>query len=600
MTANTSKSRFPEFVIAVLLVSSVLFVGAAQCHFRPDTIWLSCLFLLPLAVQLRGLWVLRRDFKEERAQANFSMFYLLTMTLCLTSYCLLWWFYAYWEKKYRWLFNYKYDGMLEAWSSATVWLSIFSGFSLIFVIVLLLMVIRMTRAIIEGKVLNANEESTRTGWSWWNLDYLKTGATNEPFLTLVFFLTVFLGVSYLFGLALAFHDKSRPPSNPALYMSNLRILPTPIPLAGTKISTATTLPQSTPTPVHQPTPEKFVFGFVQGFASMPFDDHAFGMTSSTSAGATCEGNEPDYSMKGDAKTKTVAEWRQNWRSNCNDNQKKLKDLIDRIITLTQDQQRIHISVVGYSDKSAIGGAMYQSNYELAEARAHNTKHLIHEILTTRSSDNEWWNIDWAVQSLSNELPGSEKQVKVSLERGLDDSSAMLLKGQRPNSLNLMDYVYFANYTITTTGYGDIVPNTAYAKFICSFTNICEVFFLVVFFNVLLSLRRSEKDSQFRFTEIYRFAQRLKARVDKNARASIKRLIQDNNSTHTILTGDDLKKLVEEREAERRATLLRIEKLETEKMDRKELKTTVREAVSESVSDMTVGQHVQSIWGRIFK
>jgi len=594
MTANTSKSLFPKLVALVLVLSSMLFLVAAQSHFRPDTIWLSFLFLLPLAVQLRGLWVLQRDYKEERVQENFSMFYLLTMTLCLMSYCLLWWGYAYWEKKYKWLFNYKYDDMLEIWSSAPFWLSFFSGLSLILVIVLLLMVIRMTRAIIEGKVLNVNEESTRPGWSCWNLDYLKTGATNEPFLTLIFFLTVFLGVSYLFGLALAFHDKSRPPSNPALYMSNLRVLPSPTPVAGTIIST-------TATPPPQPTPEKFVFGFVEGFASMPFDDHAFDIASLRSADGTCKGNEPDYSMKGYSETsasarRTVAELRQSWKLNCNANQKKLKDLIDRIKMLTQDQQRIRISVVGYSDKSPIVGAMYQSNYELAEARAQNTKHLIHEILTTGSYDNELRNIDWAVQSLSNELPDSEKQVKVSLERGFDDSSSMLLKGQRPNSLNLMDYVYFANYTITTTGYGDIIPTTSYAKFICSFTNICEVFFLVVFFNVLLSLRRSEKDRQFRYGEIKQFARRLKERFDKNTRTGLKRLIQDN-SNYAVFTDDIVKKLVAQADAERQAILLRIEKLENDTADSKKM----NEKFLESLANMPFTQRLHYfLGGRIFK
>jgi hypothetical protein len=56
-------------------------------------------------------------------------------------------------------------------------------------------------------------------------------------------------------------------------------------------------------------------------------------------------------------------------------------------------------------------------------------------------------------------------------------------------LSLMDYMYFTIYTITTTGYGDIVPTTTYAKFLCSLANILEVFFLVVFFNALLSAKR---------------------------------------------------------------------------------------------------------------
>jgi voltage-gated potassium channel Kch len=58
----------------------------------------------------------------------------------------------------------------------------------------------------------------------------------------------------------------------------------------------------------------------------------------------------------------------------------------------------------------------------------------------------------------------------------------------PRALGLMDYMYFSVYTITTTGYGDIVPTTAYAKFVTSLANFCEVLFLVVFFNALISLK----------------------------------------------------------------------------------------------------------------
>lgn len=62
-------------------------------------------------------------------------------------------------------------------------------------------------------------------------------------------------------------------------------------------------------------------------------------------------------------------------------------------------------------------------------------------------------------------------------------------------LSLMDYMYFTTYTITTTGYGDIVPTTTYAKFLCSVANIIEVFFLVVFFNALLSVKGDGKPSR---------------------------------------------------------------------------------------------------------
>ena len=59
-------------------------------------------------------------------------------------------------------------------------------------------------------------------------------------------------------------------------------------------------------------------------------------------------------------------------------------------------------------------------------------------------------------------------------------------------LSLMDYMYFSIYTITTTGYGDIIPTTSYSKFVISIANICEVLFLVVFFNALVSIRSTHR------------------------------------------------------------------------------------------------------------
>jgi hypothetical protein len=53
-------------------------------------------------------------------------------------------------------------------------------------------------------------------------------------------------------------------------------------------------------------------------------------------------------------------------------------------------------------------------------------------------------------------------------------------------LELLDYVYFTIYTITTTGYGDMIPISPEAKVITIMANLLEVFFLVIFFNVILA------------------------------------------------------------------------------------------------------------------
>lgn len=62
-----------------------------------------------------------------------------------------------------------------------------------------------------------------------------------------------------------------------------------------------------------------------------------------------------------------------------------------------------------------------------------------------------------------------------------------LRLSRGRRLQLLDYIYFTTYTITTTGYGDIVPISGFAKFICSIANFFELFFVVVFFNCLVAV-----------------------------------------------------------------------------------------------------------------
>ncbi len=57
-----------------------------------------------------------------------------------------------------------------------------------------------------------------------------------------------------------------------------------------------------------------------------------------------------------------------------------------------------------------------------------------------------------------------------------------------DSLTLLDYLYFMIYTITTTGYGDLTPSTAFARFLVSMANLFELFFIVIIFNAVVTLR----------------------------------------------------------------------------------------------------------------
>jgi len=59
-----------------------------------------------------------------------------------------------------------------------------------------------------------------------------------------------------------------------------------------------------------------------------------------------------------------------------------------------------------------------------------------------------------------------------------------------NRLNLMDYIL---YSLTTIGYADIKPTTLFAKFLSIFVCLVEIFFIVVFFNALLSVKRFNEE-----------------------------------------------------------------------------------------------------------
>lgn len=393
---------------------------------------------MPLAIQLIGLWTLGSQFDpSNNGKVAFSWFYLTTMTVCSVFYCVLWCAYIYFGKTYDWEnragWNYQAAALIS---------SILMGLSylaLIFIALLLTAVIKMTHAIINGtpSAVEDGSRSLRLG-DIWDRRNLKMGASEEPFGALVFFLTIFLGISYLFGLALAFHDKSRPPNDPALYMINL----------------------------YRPAAEQ---------TAQPLEALADEHISFQSGKALLKSGANEAELN------------------------KLTDAIkaeEKMGEVERGYGQVRAILIGRADAQETKGGAYQSNYELGEARAQNVKlELIHRLSSVGGG--EWLNVDWVCLSESNEREGSKREAEVVLQRNSGDPVSVMiphLNAQHPNPLSLMDYVYFANYTITTTGYGDIIPNTAYTKFICSFANICEVFFLVVFFNALLSIKGSEEVS----------------------------------------------------------------------------------------------------------
>jgi len=490
MADHKSYRYFKIWAAAICALSGFLLVIAwwtsGEFFGAEGSIWLCLLFGLPVLIQVFGLWQLDSRFETDHyllgpgvtgqpniansrnaetvanntpvselnvermnALVSYSKFYLITMGICLLTYSLLWVIYANAQQFYGWEKAVWDKGLAHMTERSWFLYWMLSVLALVIIGLLVFLVMWMTRAII------GENKTPHTGFEFLNRNHLKRGAAEAPFLTLVFFVTVFFGVSYLFGFAFAFHDKARlftgggnaNPNEPALVMGNV-IGPRPPEL---------------PSPSPLPSPTQI--------AALTFD-----------AGTSVPNPESE---------------------------EQIVQAVTKIEEKSNNDKALRILLVGGADLRQIKSLAYQSNYELAEARAQNTKNLILERLSISKSANVLRNLEWTCLARPNEGRRTAssnhhaKRREPLEDEGKDDRTVQVfvietfeappqlvirnLRANHAKPLRLMDYVYFANYTITTTGYGDIVPNTSYAKFICSFANICEVLFLVVFFNALLSL-----------------------------------------------------------------------------------------------------------------
>jgi len=206
----------------------------------------------------------------------------------------------------------------------------------------------------------------------------------------------------------------------------------------------------------------------------------------------------------------------------NDNNAEIQKIVDAVLSNSINiAERIRISIMGHASETKLKyGSLYLSNLELSGVRGREVYRLLSDILeVNRQSARKIWgtrpdgssashepseNIEWQLTPVSNELialgttaPKDAKSLPnkgLSVEIGVEglpnhvrtrEIAAMRDRGATPA---LLDYIYFTIYTITTTGYGDIMPVSDVAKFLVSIANILEVFFLVIFFNVIVSTR----------------------------------------------------------------------------------------------------------------
>ena len=363
----------------------------------------------------------------------------------------------------------------------------------------------------------------------------------EPLPALATFIVLFVGLAVLFGFAFAFHDQaSRTESKsvvnkegiPALHMVNLpspdRFVRAPAGEGGTEggarpeANAGQNIGGAKANNGKTPANDQFRFLFDSAEAHLRLPETDEERKKVTDVCTVVEPCSLDGGQAGDGGIRAPDITTKGIFNIFAHNHCTLQALKERVKCETKKGTRVRIELIGRSDKDQPNGRApyYPSNYELSEARAENVKFKIFEELKETDSS-EWHNIEWLSLPSSDEPLGDSKN-PVGLVEYMSFDDKKLAEGQynrvviasvlplplhittqevnrfnkeQSKPLMLMDYMYFSIYTITTTGYGDIIPTTAYAKFLSSLANICEVLLLVVFFNALVSLRRGQEPKQ---------------------------------------------------------------------------------------------------------
>ncbi len=556
------KNTITAIIIFPVFIFVLVAIGCVRHAEGESHLWITLLFGVPCALQMTGLCVLRN-----KTTLAFWWFNWWSTFVCQASYLLLWIIYS------------------TSWKTHQV----FSYVALFLVFVVLGFVTRMTFAIMgkrdqfelkESKDENPDppvpdgigtEEKHPTGLPPRTFSQnISAGVGDHPFWAIMFFMALFLGVAYLFGFSLAFHDKNvlqrTENGKPALHMTFLKSSDDiDLPSASNAAVNDGDTPQTSEYANANSTPLKSdLNGISPGEESEEFGFYFEEVRANLL-----------YRSKEDcvSKPKRIDSHLPRDRFN----QCSLKHITRTLRKKTDMGQRVRVVLIGHTDNEPIRvptstSVRYLSNYELSDARAHNVQYEILQMLRLEQA-RKLENIEWvifpaadeallqlnrgaikqesfrpdelnalgvtpstgreeflekiasstfSIEDIDRKLPKEQKRVVIATLETIPESPIVLDPAQlltltvqqrealiklntlattqsesiaqtRAKELRLMDYLYFSIYTITTTGYGDIVPTTAYAKFITSIANIFEVIFLVVFFNALLSLKKNSID-----------------------------------------------------------------------------------------------------------
>lgn len=445
---------------AVFVFNAGLFAICAWRNWGLESHWLIPLFGLPIGVQAIGLLVLYfKPRKDNPKVTTFYCFYLATMFSCVLSYCSLWLCY------------------MSSWRSKG-WLSYLAVFLVLY---LLLLIAIMTFALMAPQGENGGGTSPQPGplrdHTLHFLTNLRAGVAHMPFWVLLHSFTVFLSVTYLFGFAFAFHDRAIDESEmPPLYMAALPF---------------NKKAQAASSNLIAGDPPCFYLHFEENKSNLEKEDINL--------------DAPIFREIDDHLRKKAQRRKNNF-----DTFERVLKLLDKY---SEHTKQIQINLIGHADDKRPGkNAPYQTNYQLSDARAQSVKERITSEFLLKNDNKFTCQLQWNLRAMSSEqlaepttldarlctlAKTDDKMVQVSLMPVFGDPvREQMERMARPdyNRLDLMDYMYFTIYTITTTGYGDVVPTTTYAKFLTSLANICEMFFIVGFFNVLISFKETVNPS----------------------------------------------------------------------------------------------------------
>lgn len=188
---------------------------------------------------------------------------------------------------------------------------------------------------------------------------------------------------------------------------------------------------------------------------------------------------------------------------------RIREILDTLSG--QKNMRFRISLIGHADDNPLGynNTRYKSNYELSVARIQNVQYKLMNDFKSKddsliiNSVKSLANTEWLLNPLSNEQKyeyfqpkakslEDKRVVEIIVTPMLNHSTESENFYKTGNQLKHLDYIYFMFYTITTTGYGDIKPVAPFIKFCTTLANLYELIFMVVFFNILLSLKSREQ------------------------------------------------------------------------------------------------------------